>query len=89
MYICTYIFILTHTHTHTHTQIYFQFHFFCNPSYGLLMTFKAKHVSISYEYTCKITFDGAQYGMLLLLLILLIISSEPFGNFVGNNYHYY
>jgi hypothetical protein len=36
--------------------------------YGLIMTVKEKQVSISYEYTCKIIFDGAQYGLLLLLL---------------------
>ena len=76
MYVCMYVH--THTHiyiymyTHTHKNI-FSVPFFCDSNYGLIMTVKAKHVFISYDYTCKIIFDGAQYVCLYVCMYILLL----------------
>ena len=67
-YIYTYVHSFIHSFIHTYVHKYVFISIICNSNYGL-MTVKAKHVSVSCDYACKIIFDGAQYGLLLLLLL--------------------
>ena len=60
-------------YTHTHKNI-FSVPFFCDSNYGLIMTVKAKHVFISYDYTCKIIFDEAQYVCMFIIIIIMPLS---------------
>jgi hypothetical protein len=65
VYVCVYIYIRTYKHaTYAHTYIheYVFRSIFCNSNCGLVMTVKAKPVSISCVSTCKIIFDGEQYA---------------------------